>query len=139
MDNTLRLFFFSISAFHIPFSMKVWVNISLYWEIKFFCLLVGLFFNTARNVVKFSIVLLICSRFFFVIIVVLFLSSCFFSKQKSNEKARIYYIVINGDEERVIILCYERVYCHIIVHQNYSWLLLCLNILSAVGLWFWWC
>lgn len=39
----------------------------------------------------------------------------FFLNKKSNEKARIFDI--NEDEERVIILCNERVDCHIVLKK----------------------
>ena len=58
----------------------------------------------------------------------------FFFEQKSNEKARIFDI--NEDEERVIILCNERVDCHIVLKKIIvvRVLFFCLDILSAVDL-----
>jgi hypothetical protein len=113
MDNILRSFFFSISAFHIAFSLKVF----LYWEMKFFSYIYWSISNTARNIVKFFHCSFdLHSIFFFrhyCCAILIFLFCFFFWK-----KARMYHIIIDGDEERVIILYYERVYCHIVVPKT---------------------
>jgi len=111
MDNILRSFSFSsISAFHIAFSLKVF----LYWEMKFFSYIYWSISNTARNIVKFfHLHSIFFFRYYYCAILIFLFCFVFFWK-----KSRMYHIIIDGDEERVIILYYERVYCHIVVPKT---------------------